>query len=161
MRTKLSTTAVTLAAAAAFGGPLAGTAGAAPPNPQAADASLRRQADRIMNLTYQEFARTRHVAPFDWTTDGCSVPAGLTRFDKVFRPACVQHDFGYRNYGSAHELKLSPTRKTKNWIDGRFRTEMQRLCDATYKSSPQHENCLKAKDTFYFAVNNFGDKAFF
>lgn len=79
-----------------------------------ADPALREKADRIMNLTYRQFASTPHIPPFNWTTDGCSVPGGSLPYRKVFRPACVQHDFGYRNYGARHELKLDPTRETKN-----------------------------------------------
>ncbi|WP_405805695.1 phospholipase A2 [Streptomyces sp. NBC_01187] len=137
----------------------AGTASAvAPP-----ETTVRQQADQIMNLTYEEFARTPHITPFNWTTDGCSVPGPFAPYRQVFHLACTQHDFGYRNYGGNHELKLSPTRETKNWIDGRFRTELIRTCENTYKTPLRHQSCLAAADAYYFGVNTTptADRAFF
>ncbi|NSC20757.1 hypothetical protein FM076_05890 [Streptomyces albus subsp. chlorinus] len=132
----------------------------ADPAPLAPDPKVRAEADRIMNLTYRQFAKTPHVAPFNWNTDGCSVPAGFPYRD-IFRPACVQHDFGYRNYGARHQLKLSPTRETKNWIDGRFRTEMRRLCADTYTAPRALRNCRDAAQTYYLGVQVGGDSSFF
>ena len=169
LRRKLSTTTATLAllTAATLGGTLAGadTATAAEANPVAtgfaAAPTLREQADAIMNLTYVEFAETPHVPPFNWTNDGCSVPTGYAPYSEVFRPACVQHDFGYRNYGADHELQLSPTRETKNWIDGRFRTEMRRICDDRESSRLSHLACVNAAEAYYGAVQLGGDSSFF
>ncbi|GAA4894196.1 phospholipase A2 [Streptomyces coeruleoprunus] len=172
MRRKLSTTAATLAllTAATLTGSLvgaetamaAGTAhGASPTVTRLAEPTLREQADHIMNLTYREFAVTPHIPPFNWTNDGCSVPTGLAPYSEVFRPACVQHDFGYRNYGGKWELKLSPTRETKNWIDGRFRTEMRRICDDTYRFPVAHLNCVNAAEMYHTAVQFGGDSSFF
>jgi hypothetical protein len=168
LRKELSTTAATLAllTAATFGGTLtgAGTALAADPNSATAAPAaptLREQADAIMNLTYREFAETPHVPPFNWTNDGCSVPTGYAPYSETFRPACVQHDFGYRNYGANHELKLSPTRETKNWIDGRFLTEMRRICDDRHSSPLPHVACVNAAEAYYGAVQLGGDSAFF
>ncbi|WP_407563162.1 phospholipase A2 [Streptomyces sp. 184] len=169
LRTNLSTTAATLAllTAAIFGGTLAGAAPAlaadtaTPTTAPAAAPTLREQADAIMNLTYREFAETPHVSPFNWTNDGCSVPTGFAPYSEVFRPACVEHDFGYRNYGADHELKLSPTRETKNWIDGRFRTEMRRVCDDRYNSLVSHLACVNAAEAYYGAVQLGGDSSFF
>ncbi|SER90668.1 phospholipase A2 [Streptomyces qinglanensis] len=126
-----------------------------------ADPAVRAEADRLMELTYRQFAVARHTPPFDWTTDGCSVPTGLLPYSEVFRPACVQHDFGYRNYGGNHALKLDPTRATKNWIDSRFRTEMRRICDDRYSTAGRRRNCRRAADTYYAGVRIGGDKAFF
>ncbi|MFC8920790.1 phospholipase A2 [Streptomyces sp. NPDC057116] len=175
MRRKLSTTlaalALTTTTAATGVVATAGTAAADHDTRPAATAltlvlpvaapTVREQADRIMNLTYREFARTPRVAPFNWTTDGCSVPTGYAPYSEVFRPACVQHDFGYRNYGANHELRLSPTRETKNWIDGRFRTEMERVCQDTYLTPLRHLNCVNAAQAYYLAVSVGGDRAFF
>ncbi|MGA5407541.1 phospholipase A2 [Streptomyces lavendulocolor] len=127
----------------------------------AADPAVRREADRIMHLTYREFARTPRVQPFDWTTDGCSVPVGYAPYSQVFRPACVQHDFGYRNYGARGALRLSPTRETKNWIDNRFRTEMERVCQDTYATPLAGLNCMNAARAYHVAVSLGGDGAFF
>lgn len=161
MRRKLPTTCAALvfaalsAGPAAADGPATGTGAGAP--------TVREQADVIMNLTYEDFARAPHTAPFNWTTDGCSVPSGFTPYSKVFKPACVLHDFGYRNYGGNHELKLSPERETKNWVDGRFRTEMKRICDDRYKTPLRHRGCRTAAAAYYEAVNKSpqADKAFF
>ncbi|GAA2118141.1 phospholipase A2 [Streptomyces synnematoformans] len=167
LRKKLSTaTTAALLTATALGGPLTGTALAAdqtpgPAAPAAAAPPLREQADALMNLTYREFAETPHVPPFNWTTDGCSVPTGHAPYSETFRPACVQHDFGYRNYGANHELQLSPTRETKNWIDGRFRTEMRRICDDRHRSTLPHLVCVNAAEAYYGAVQVGGDSSFF
>lgn len=161
MRTRLPTTAAALALAA---GTLTATGTAQAqartvlpePGPAAetvADESLRERADGIMALTYTEFATTPHVAPFNWTSDGCSVPSAFTPYRKVFRPACDLHDFGYRNYGGNHELKLAPTLETKNWIDGRFREEMVRVCEDTYKTPLRRQSCFAAAEAYYQAVN--------
>lgn len=166
MRRKPSTTVAALAFATttALSGVLAtaGTGVAADTGPAAvAEPTVREQADWIMNLTYHEFARTPRIQPFNWSTDGCSVPTGYAPYSEVFRPACVQHDFGYRNYGAHHELRLSPTRETKNWIDKRFRTEMERVCQDVYVTPLPHLNCVNAAQAYYVAVSVGGDRAFF
>ncbi|GGS12829.1 hypothetical protein GCM10010252_60420 [Streptomyces aureoverticillatus] len=180
MRRKFSTTAAALTLVAVSGfGVAAGTSGTAaaaaperpvsaapippatPPVGERAEPSVREQADRIMNLTYQQFATTPHTPPFNWTNDGCSVPTGYAPYSEVFRPACVQHDFGYRNYGAKHELKLDPTRAAKDWIDGRFRTEMRRVCDDRYRTPLAHLNCTNAAEAYYLAVRFGGDSSYF
>ena len=180
MRRKLSTTAAALTFVAVSGfGVSVGTAGtaaaAAPERPVAAGTpspaqmqvgelakpTVREEADRIMNRTYRQFAVAPHTAPFNWTNDGCSVPTGYAPYSKVFRPACVLHDFGYRNYGAKHELKLDPTLRTKNWIDGRFRTEMRRICDDRYRTPLAHLTCTNAAQAYYLAVQVGGHNSFF
>ncbi|QGV76925.1 phospholipase A2 [Streptomyces ficellus] len=168
MRRKLRSTAAALAfvTTTALSGVIAaaGTSAADTADtlfPVVAEATLREEADRIMNLTYRDFARTPRVEPFDWSTDGCSVPTGYAPYSEVFRPACVQHDFGYRNYGANHGLALDPTRETKNWIDGRFRTEMERVCQDTSYTPLAHFNCVNAARAYFVAVNVAGDPAFF
>ncbi|MDJ1132469.1 phospholipase A2 [Streptomyces iconiensis] len=164
MHPKLPSTAVALAFVTV--GTLAGTGtaqahaaspqhAASPPSGVAGapGGSVRQQADRIMSLSYGEFAETPRIAPFNWTTDGCSVPSSITPYREVFELACNLHDFGYRNYGGKHELKLSPTRETKNWIDGRFREEMVRTCRDTYKTPLRQTSCVSAAETYYQAVN--------
>jgi hypothetical protein len=127
---------------------------------QSAGPKVRAEADRLMGLTYRKFARARHIPPFDWGTDGCSVPVG-TPYSGVFRPACVQHDFGYRNYGARGKLKLAPTRKTKSWIDGRFRTEMQRICDDRFSAPRRNRECRDTAQVYYLGVQIGGDRYFF
>lgn len=57
---------------------------------------LIQGADRIMALPVEEFVTTEHTPPYNWTTDGCSVPGGMAPYAKLFTPACELHDFGYR-----------------------------------------------------------------
>ncbi|MDQ0988910.1 phospholipase A2 [Streptomyces sp. V3I7] len=139
---------------------LTGVAGTAAPS-SATEPTVREQADVLMNLPYEQFNAAAHVPPFNWTTDGCSVPTGFAPYSRVFQPACVQHDFGYRNYGARWELKLDPTRSAKEWIDGRFRTEMHRVCDNTYTLPLTHAGCDNAAEAYYAAVRIGGDRAFF
>jgi Prokaryotic phospholipase A2 len=97
-------------------------------------AQLRNRAKWIMNRTYSDFedykrkyARTRVNRRFDWTADGCSNPPGTDLdFKDDFTPACVQHDFGYRNFGGR---KLGRNEDTRGWIDDRFLSEMRRICN--------------------------------
>ncbi|MDQ3790293.1 MAG: phospholipase [Actinomycetota bacterium] len=117
---------------------------------------VRADADRIMNLTYVDFANHPRVAPFDWSTDGC------TGIGESFAPACVQHDFGYRNYGNQGALKLSPTEETRAWLDERFWHEMRRLCFDTHGPSGGATNgCLGAARVVYDGVRAFGGSSFF
>jgi hypothetical protein len=95
--------------------------------------SLRAEAIAIMNLTYKEFGWMRShdpIRPFNWTSDGCSwtPPA----WAQLFRPACLLHDFGYRNFGNG--LRLQRTEARRAWIDGRFYTEMKRICNDKYSA---------------------------
>ncbi|MER6992987.1 phospholipase A2 [Saccharopolyspora hirsuta] len=122
----------------------------------ASPAAVIDEANRIMNLPYDQFNREPHNAPFDWNNDGCSGP-GPVEWNAVFHLACTQHDFGYRNYGGQGGLKLSVTRETKNWIDGRFRDEMVRICSGT----PDPVTCSGMAQTYYLAVQNGGDSSFF
>lgn len=127
-------------------------------------ASVKERADKIMNLSYKKFAKADHSKPFDWRNNGCSSPLPYTPFQEVFRRACNQHDFGYRNYGSATKggLKLSPTRATKNRIDGKFALELKRTCEDTYAVwNPQRHACLTAGGGYYTAVSQGGDGHFF
>ncbi|MGW6458302.1 phospholipase A2 [Streptomyces sp. NPDC055078] len=135
----------TLVSAALLASALAGTAGSAGTaaaaetvtagnvSATAGRASLKRKADRIMNLTYQQFARTKRVKPFNWTSDGCSTPKKNFPYRGRFKKACNQHDFGYRNYGAKGKLELSPTKATRKKIDAKFLNEMKRTCADVYK----------------------------
>jgi hypothetical protein len=107
-----------------------------PPEPPV---NLRAEADSIMNLHYKAFhdyRRDYHPGPFNWSSDGCSGPSwpvvkqvrGVYR--TLFNQPCEQHDFGYRNYGG--RLGLGRDQGTRAWIDGRFYTEMKRLCNDKY-----------------------------
>ncbi|MCC3779211.1 phospholipase [Streptomyces sp. UNOB3_S3] len=109
-----------------------------------------------MNLTYRQFAAQRHVPPFDWSTDGCTPPTP-SAWATVFRPACVMHDFGYRNYGGG--LRLDPGEERRAWVDRRFLEEMRRVC-ADRPSEPGFD-CAGAAQTMYTAVRSFGSTAWY
>ncbi|MDI3388244.1 phospholipase A2 [Streptomyces sp. B-S-A8] len=127
-----------------------------------ASPALVRAADRIMALPVERFVTVEHVAPFDWSTDGCSVPGEAVPYKKLFTPACTQHDFGYRNYGSrAGTLALDPTPARKAAIDARFLEEMRRICDRERPGPIRHTACYGAARTYYDAVRIAGDPAFY
>jgi Prokaryotic phospholipase A2 len=142
---------------------LAPAAGAATP----AD---RAEADRIMRLSYLDFVAFKgsanRPARFNWTDDGCSGP-GLVGpvYRNLFDKPCQQHDFGYRNYGSrGGGLALQADENTREWIDGRFRSEMNRLCDRTFASwyeKPNKAACLSEAVAVWVAVRNGGRSAFY
>jgi hypothetical protein len=125
----------------------------------AADPALdvREEADRIMNLTAERFAAHPHVAPFDWSTDGCT--ASLPGYGETFRQPCMQHDFGYRNYGGRGELKLDPTERTRAWIDQRFLEEMNRVCDRP--ATPDKRDCKDNATAMWVGVTLFGGAFFY
>lgn len=137
-----------LAAAAvlALGSPVA---------PAAAAPTVLQTADRIMGLSYDAFGEHPRTAPFDWSTDGCTaVPEPLAG---RFRDACVQHDFGYRNYGSRGTLRLDPSDARRARIDRRFREEMRRVCADRHDGS---DTCLAQADLLYRGVVLFGGASF-
>lgn len=142
-------------------------------------AQLRAEARAIVDEPYYDFVRHPHTAPFDWSTDGCSVPVfaqaaafvpspslgfGLEHAMDVFRPACELHDFGYRNFGKG--LHLSQNENTRAWIDHRFWREMARICDDQYgslldKLDGEWESCEAWAKAFYAAVRNFARSAYY
>jgi hypothetical protein len=124
--------------------------------------SLRQQAVSIMNLHYKGFMWLKHhdrVRPFVWSSDGCSWTPNFKYFDlaKIFNPACQLHDFGYRNFGKG--LRLGHNEKTRAWIDGRFHTEMDRICDDKWGHHwwqwANKEACRGEADVMYRAVRKF------
>jgi hypothetical protein len=122
----------------------------------------REQADMIMQMHYQEFAKLRQSAErpkgYRWDTDGCTPDWA----PKYFTRACYLHDFGYRNYGSARKNAphLSPTQQTKDWIDKRFHQEMYNICNDEAKTDQGRATCKQKADQLYAHVQR-GRKAFF
>ena len=124
------------------------------PPPDSGGGSLRQEAISIMSLNYKEFGWLRAhdpVAPFDWSSDGCSwtPPA----WANLFTPACLLHDFGYRNFGNG--LRLQRTEDRRAWIDGRFYTEMKRICNDKYSAWWYLANdaaCHSEADAMYHVV---------
>jgi hypothetical protein len=139
------------------------TALAGPPAPTSPTVA---EANRIMSYGWEDFAAGPRSAPFDWTTDGCSSPLPATPLAEVFRPACAQHDFGYRNYG-ARGVVRSATREVKDWIDTRFDAELGRICRKNFAPTPSptslspYEQCMQVAGSFVAAVRAKGDPYFF
>lgn len=101
---------------------------------------------------------------FDWTDDGCSpswVPEEIYR--SLFDGPCKQHDFGYRNFGNG--LQLGRNDDARAWIDARFLSEMQRLCNDNFSRAWQIVNkgaCLEMAKVVYGGVRTpFGRAAFY
>jgi hypothetical protein len=140
---------------------------------------LGGEARAIVDEHYNDFVRHPHPAPFDWSTDGCSVPMfaraaafvsspslgfGLQHAMDVFRPACELHDFRYRNFGKG--LHLDQNENTRAWIDHRFWREMARICDDYYeawydKLDGEWESCEAWAKAFYAAVWDGGRSAYY
>lgn len=100
---------------------------------------------------------------FNWTDDGCSPDrAPDWSYPNLFYEACVQHDFGYRNFGNW--MRLGRNLWTKDWIDKRFRDEMRRICHDKYSSPWRVLNknaCLTEAGLVFGAVSAAGLTAFF
>ncbi|MFM9368174.1 phospholipase A2 [Streptomyces sp. Da 82-17] len=139
-----------------------GNAPAAGNTPVAGNPQLVRAADRIMALPVERFMEVERKPPFNWTTDGCSVPGGMAPYMKLFTPACTLHDFGYRNYGSrAGTLSLDPTPARRKAVDDRFLEEMRRTCDRKRPTPLRRAACYGAAHTYYDAVRIGGGRAFY
>jgi hypothetical protein len=123
----------------------------------------RAEADRILNMNYEAFAKLRESSTrpkgYRWDTDGCTPDWA----PKYFTEACYLHAFGYRNYGSARKdaPHLSPTEQTKNWIDKRFYQEMDNICHDEATTSKGRASCLQEKGLELYNHVQRGRKAFF
>ncbi|MFI1221421.1 MULTISPECIES: phospholipase A2 [unclassified Streptomyces] len=118
---------------------------------KASAASTLDTANHLMGLRYWDFVNQPQVAPFDWESDGCT---GVGTGEKViFFEACVQHDFGYGNYGPSSGLKLDPTDARRAWIDERFYHEMRQICIDRHESG---STCLGSAKVIYDGVRAIG-----
>jgi hypothetical protein len=132
-----------------------------PAPPGGGGGSLRDEAISIMKLTYKQFIwlkQNNPVPPFDWSSDGCSWTPNVKYFNlaKIFNPACQLHEFGYRNFGKG--LNLGHNERTRAWIDGRFLTEMERICNDKWGSWWQWANkeaCRGEANVMYKVVRKF------
>ncbi|MFF3484289.1 phospholipase A2 [Streptomyces sp. NPDC002701] len=138
--------------------PANATPAAAAPAAALAAASDLESADRIMNLGYRDFMRHPRIAPFDWETNGCTWVGPPAR--QMFHDACVQHDFGYGNYGAKGRLKLDPTSGRRAWIDERLWHEMRNICHDHYTGILQ-PGCLTSAKIVYDGVRELGKDYFF
>jgi hypothetical protein len=106
--------------------------------------------------------KRRHAGPYNWTDDGCSVPAVLKVSLPVLRYAsstfagqCEQHDFAYRNFGGSMHLDSSEARRRS--VDQFFLVQMQRRCHRFDIRRAHHvTRCLAYARVFYLAVRTFG-----
>ena len=95
---------------------------------------------------------------FIWSTDGCSIPGLPSRFQTnvVFYPACVQHDFGYRN------VKAYPNLMNENhrdWVDAQFKRHMRTIC--SHRNIFLKPGCYVDAEAFWGAVRHFGRNSFY
>lgn len=108
---------------------------------------------------------------FDMSSNGCSVPDGIPTFgyERIFRRACVVHDFGYRNFGPG-ELNVDraylgrPQRRwdantDKEYIDRRFKQLMDRICEHRDDEDGFFDACDEMAEAFYRAVRHGGNDA--
>lgn len=135
---------------------------AIPTQSAVADPPLKSQAIGIMNLTYDQFMKAK-ASPtrngrFDWASDGCSAP-WLFKASTIVQAAiwmhnapCQQHDFGRRNFG--HGLTLERTESRRNWIDARFRSELNRNCNDHW----WYPSCHATAGAVYVVMRAFSDK---
>ncbi|MFE7384857.1 phospholipase A2 [Streptomyces zhihengii] len=96
--------------------------------------------------SWQEFAKARMAHEqgqadpygFDWSHNGCDVVGD--RFKQVigfnFRPACIRHDFGYRNYKQIlgkedfnHGIPGQAGERPKGRVDEAFHQDLKRECN--------------------------------
>lgn len=91
---------------------------------------------------------------FDWTTDGCSWTPGYLA--SRFRGPCEEHDFGYRNFGKG--LTLGRDETQRKFIDDRFRSEMDRVCDTMPGWNRfQRSECRQEGRVMYEVVRRMSD----
>ena len=106
--------------------------------------------------------KRRHAGPYNWTDDGCSVPAVLKvsvpvlRFAaNTFAAQCAQHDFAYRNFGGSLRLDTSESRRRS--VDQFFYAQMRTRCHQPDISRAHRvTRCLAYARIFYAAVRTFG-----
>lgn len=92
---------------------------------------------------------------FDWTTDGCSVPAEVQdliplshTYCGIFYWPCRQHDFGYRNADTEHVLNEDARKQ----VDDQLLASMKKTCS--------NFSCKAVAESFYSAVRLFGGRVF-
>ena len=130
------------------------TAVAAPPA-SAASSGLLAQARRLVAMPYDAFLvvkATAPVAPFDWSTDGCSRTP--PEWAALFDGPCQQHDFGYRNFGNG--LRIDRTEARRTWIDGRLLVGLRQVCARRY-AGVRRTLCRTKARLMWAAVRTFND----
>lgn len=136
--------------------------------PTDAAATIAR-ADAIFYRSTVSFMEIKRSGPrtdpdLDWSDDGCSVPwyvelaAPVLRYaSAVFREQCQQHDFGYRNYGSAPFPRLDPSEARRRSIDDHFYAQMRIRCGEWWiRYLGGQALCSMMAHAYYLAVRLFG-----
>lgn len=129
-------------------------------SPAAADPAARALTDRyLFHSTIYEFWAAKRVQEhgdvLDWTDDGCSVPQAWANGPGGFNflPACMRHDFGYRNY------KRMGIRTPENrlLIDRQFKKDMYDECAKSRgKWAWRGAECRRYANRYYAAVRRWG-----
>lgn len=123
-----------------------------------------RSALRALTLPLSDFQKEWqspwHDIRLNWTTDLCSVPLDADQiWARVFRGACLRHDFGYRNFGKS--MALRKTEAMRTFIDDRFLDDMNNLCSQVQWW--RRGACQNAARAYYNSVHHtvWGRNAFF
>lgn len=120
-----------------------------------ADAFAQRKADFVGHGCWVGEAGCNKPFPynqFDWSDDSCSWTPPYLR--ERFHIACIQHDFGYRNFGKG--LTLARTENARAWIDNRFKAEMYRICGKLFQGRARRV-CKSEAYSMWGVVRNFND----
>ncbi|WP_051470980.1 phospholipase A2 [Patulibacter minatonensis] len=121
-----------------------------------ADQFAARKADFVAHGCWTGPAGCNKPSPyneFDWSDDGCSPPTP-DHLRERFRNACLQHDFGYRNFGNG--LMLERTENRRYRIDVKFRNEMNRICGRMFSGNAKRV-CKAEATVMYKAVRRFNN----
>lgn len=135
--------------------------GAWPPAP--VSSPTKQGVAAIYYQSTPEFMRVKRVRPagYDWSDDGCSVPAWLrvsvrsVRYAMVmFGDECRHHDFAYRNFGG--RLGLDRSEAQRAVADRHFYEQMKLRCRRRTRGYLQRTRCGAHARAFYVAVRAFG-----
>ena len=119
---------------------------------------------RLMEVDLPQFLRARSRADqtlgiYEWSQDGCSAPdvKNVNYFNRVFKDACIRHDFGYRNFGPGPNMGqwMDPRDSRRNYVDRQFDADMDWTC-RTRPLSITRRRCLQVADVYYTAVRRLG-----
>lgn len=126
-------------------------------------------AEAIFIQGTKEFMQAKQLkgGGYNWSDNGCSVPttvkivAVTSNFAaKYFKNQCIQHDFGYANFG-----RLDPTENRRKWVDDHFYSRMVARCGdkdivMTMPLGALPSACLAHASAFYAAVRKYGKSHF-
>ncbi|MBK7820516.1 MAG: hypothetical protein IPJ61_05435 [Tessaracoccus sp.] len=145
------------------------------PAERAAKPDLKVRVDKQMDTSLAKFMKTQKAEyakqkegkptryGLDWENDGCSGPAKkvAARWAKVFKNACIRHDFAYRNYGG-QKLRTAPTDAIRKKADDKLLSDARKRCNSSYATgSRTWSECHAYAKAFHQAVRKEGGKAFY